>query len=306
MDSIIRTIDVNYLGMRQAIASYIILGPEGPVMIETGPASSIDGLISGLAELGLKPSDIKHTLVTHIHFDHAGAAGWMAQQGSKVYVHELGYPHLLDPSKLMKSARRIYGDDMDRLWGELLPIPAEQLVAVKDRDVLHVGGVEITALDTPGHAKHHLAFAMEDGWDKVCFTGDIAATFMEESTFLSIPMPPPEFDLGAWRTSIDKLFDERFFTLYPTHFGRIDTPVVHLTRVKYHVRHHAEYIRDLMEQGLSQEEIRPRYLEWVLEESRRCHVPEDKLGFYVKDSMADMNVTGVCRYWSQQAQQTTT
>ena len=299
MESIIRTIDVNYLGMRQAIASYIIMAPVGPIMIETGPASSVEGLVRGLDELGLKPSDIKHTLVTHIHFDHAGAAGWMAQQGSKVYVHELGYPHLLDPSKLMQSAQRIYGDQMDYLWGELLPIPADQLTAVKDRDVLNLNGIDITALDTPGHAKHHLSFSLQDGWDKVCFTGDIAATYMEESTFLSVPMPPPEFDLEAWQASIDKLLEESFFTIYPTHFGRVDTPVVHLTRVRFQVGHQAEFIRDLMEQGCSKDEIRTRYLEWVLEEARSCHVPDDKLGFYVKDTMADMNVTGVCRYWSK-------
>ncbi|UCD76555.1 MAG: MBL fold metallo-hydrolase [Phycisphaerales bacterium] len=298
----IHTVDVNYLGTPEAIASYVIEGPEGPVMIETGPGSSTEGLTAGLAEIGLKPSDVKHTLVTHIHFDHAGASGWMARQGAHVYVHENGYPHLIDPSRLLESAKRIYKDKMGYMWGELLPIPAEQLTAVRDGDVLNLGGLKITALGTPGHAGHHHCYKLQTDQGPVCFTGDCAGTYIAESSFISVPLPPPELDLGLWMQSIERLEAEKFVALYPTHFGRVDDPAEYFARLKQRLSEDAEYVRDLMDEGLETEDIRRRYTEWLVGMAEEAKVPESKMGFYITDAMANMNVTGIMRYWTKLAE----
>ena len=302
MNPKIHTVDVNYLGIPQAIASYVIEGPQGLVMIETGPGSSIDGLTAGLAAIGFKPADIKHTLLTHIHFDHGGASGWMARQGSHVYVHEMGYPHLIDPSRLLESAKRIYKDKMDYMWGELLPIPADQLTAVRNGDVLKVGGLKITALATPGHAGHHHCYKLQTDEGPVCFTGDCAGTYISECSFISVPLPPPELDLGLWMQSIERLEAERFTAIYPTHFGRVDDPAAYFARLKSLLREHTEYIRKLMDEGCEAEDIRRQYIDWFVGMARDAGVPDEKMGFFVTDAMADMNVTGIMRYWTKQAE----
>lgn len=302
----IHTLDLKYLGTARTIASYLLVDRAGPVMIETGPGSATAGLTAALAEHGHEPADVKHVLVTHIHFDHAGASGWMAARGAHIYVHELGYAHLLDPSKLNESAKRIYREKMDELWGELIPIPESQLTAVKDNDVLELEGIRIRALDTPGHAKHHHAFAVETDEGRVCFTGDAAATYIPDTgSFVSVPTPPPEFDLETWIASIERLEAERFDRIYPTHFGAVDDPAQHLARVKPTLRAHAEFVRDLMDQDVERGEILKRYTDWWVSGAKQAGVPEDKLYFYI-NSMAEMNVTGIMRYWTKRAEKAAT
>jgi len=298
----VHTLDLNYLGTPRCIASYLLVADDGPVMIETGPGSATGGLSAGLAELGYTPADVKHVLVTHIHFDHAGASGWMARHGAHVYVHELGYNHLLDPARLNESARRIYKDQMDALWGELIPIPESQLTAVGDNDLLNLEGITIRALDTPGHAKHHHAYAVDTDQGRVCFTGDAAATFIPDTgSFVSVPTPPPEFELDTWFASIERLESENFDRLYPTHFGPVDDPPRHLARVKPHLHAHAEFILSLMNESLDRHAILQRYTDWWVSQARQAGVGDDMLHFYVK-SMADMNVTGIMRYWTKRAE----
>ena len=299
----LHTIDLHYLGAPEAIASYIIESSDGPVMIETGPGSSLGALVDGLKAIGHEPGDVKHVLVTHIHFDHAGASGWMAAQGAHVYVHEFGAPHLVNPDKLVTSAKRIYGDDMDRLWGELLPIPEQQVTAVHDGDVMTFGDVAIRAIETPGHARHHHAFATELNGESIAFTGDAAATHIEGcDRFISVPTPPPEFDLETWLASVDRLDEETFDAIYPTHFGRVDDVAGHLRRLRTALREHAAFIRERMDAGIEKAAIRDEYLAWFVGRAEQDEVPLEKMGFYVKDTLADMNVTGIMRYWTKKAE----
>ena len=157
----LHTIDLHYLGIPQAIAAFVMMGSDGPVLIETGPASTLNNLADGLASLNLGLADIRHALVTHIHLDHAGAAGHLARNGTRIYVHEFGAKHLIDPSRLIESATRIYADQMDRLWGSIVPVPEKLVTPVHDGDVIAIGDLRFTALETPGHARHHHAFAVD-------------------------------------------------------------------------------------------------------------------------------------------------
>src|SRR5512143_2025441 len=165
----VQTLDLNFLELAGTIAVYLIPHPHGAVLVESGPGSTLHNLKAGLESHGLKPSDISDVLLTHIHLDHAGSAGWWARQGARIHVHPVGAPHLLDPEKLLASAQRIYGDQMDRLWGEFLPVPDDRLVIIQDGDEVEIDGLCFKALDTPGHANHHYAYLFGD----VCFTGDI-------------------------------------------------------------------------------------------------------------------------------------
>ena len=148
-------IDLKFLGLERAIAVFLVETSIGPILIETGPHSSLPKLKSGLSKLGYELKDIKHVLLTHIHLDHAGAAWAFAEQGAKIHLHPRGYRHLNEPSKLLESARRIYKDQMDSLWGSIKPIPEDNLLTVEDGEVLTFGDVSIKAMHTPGHAQHH-------------------------------------------------------------------------------------------------------------------------------------------------------
>ena len=195
-------IDLHFQGFPHVIASYVLRGPAGVAVIETGPASTYPALKAGLAGLGIELTQVTDVLVTHVHLDHSGAAGWLARDsGATVHVHTVGAPHLADPGKLLSSAQRIYGEDMDRLWGKTVAVPAGQVHALQDGDVIDAAGLRLVAVDTPGHAYHHMAYLL----DGLCFTGDVAAVRFPGLPHVRVPTPPPEIDLPAWRRSLARL-----------------------------------------------------------------------------------------------------
>src|SRR4030067_192880 len=132
----VHTLDLNFLGVPGTIAAYLIPHRQGVVLIESGPGSTVPALVNSLNSLGYRPADVTDVLLTHIHLDHAGAAGWLAEQGARIFVHPVGAPHLLNPEKLLASARRTSGDMMEPLWGELLPVPEDQLTVISDGEVV--------------------------------------------------------------------------------------------------------------------------------------------------------------------------
>ena len=182
----ILTLDLNFQGQPHAIASYLIREGDAVVLIESGPGSTRSALEAALAEQGLSPRHVTHVLLTHIHLDHAGAAGWLAKQGAQVFVHPVGAPHMLNPEKLLASAARIYGDKMDSLWGEFLPVPAGQLVIPGDAETIVIGNLEFTPFNTPGHAEHHYSYLFKD----VVFSGDVGGVRIPGYAYLRVPMPP--------------------------------------------------------------------------------------------------------------------
>src|ERR1700690_4335969 len=209
------TLDLNFQGKSQTIASYLIRHSSGVVLIESGPGSCLEELKARLAAIGLSVCDVTHVFLTHIHLDHAGAAGWLARQGAQIYVHPIGAPHMLNPDKLLASATRIYGDQMENLWGEFLPVPEDKLVIAKDGEEIVIGNLHFVPLDTPGHAEHHFVYIFED----TCFSGDVGGVRIPGYQYLRIPMPPPELHFGKWRESIAIIKKQKFSRIAPTHFG---------------------------------------------------------------------------------------
>jgi glyoxylase-like metal-dependent hydrolase (beta-lactamase superfamily II) len=265
--------------------------------VETGPASTLDVLKARLAEHGYTAPDIRHVLVTHIHLDHAGAAGWWARQGARVYVHHIGARHLIDPSRLLSSAERIYGDALDQLWGKTLPAPEGQLQPLHDGDSVEVCGLRFVALDTPGHAKHHLVYRLGN----VAFTGDVGGVRLPHSPFISLPAPPPEFDREAWQATLKHLLNQGFATIYPTHFGPVNNVREHLKALGQLIDESAEFIRVRMESELDRAALADEYLAWVRRRAISQGVSERELQAQEVANPALMSVDGIMRYWRKRA-----
>ncbi len=291
-------LDLGFQGLEHAIAVYLVRGPAGAILIETGPGSTLQNLLRRLAEQGLEAADIRHVLVTHIHLDHAGAAGWWANQGAQIYVHHVGAPHLIDPSRLLNSAGRIYGSLMDQLWGETLPAPAANVTSLADGDTVNVAGLQLTALDTPGHAWHHHVFRLGD----VAFAGDAAGVRLPVGEWISVPAPPPEFKLDIWQKTLQRLQAERFAALFLTHFGRVDHVADHLQRFGERMTTAATFIRERMEAGESRDLILQHYLSWNQEMALAQGVPAAVFEQYEAANPLYMSVDGIMRYWQKQQQ----
>ncbi len=290
----IHTLDLEFLGVPRAIASYLVLGSE-PVLIETGPRTTLETLIARLADHGLRPGDIRHVLVTHIHLDHAGALGWWAQNGARVYVHPVGAPHMIDPSRLMKSAARIYGDEMDRLWGEVVPAPEEQVQLVRDGDRLEIGDLVFTALDTPGHATHHHVYQLGD----VAFAGDAAGIRLEGEQLLDLPAPPPEFDREVWHRTIDRLLALDLKTLYPTHFGPLSDARQHLESFRELISSATDFVGTELSAGTDRDTLVERYVDWIRDRALAHGASEELVDTYKAANPPHMSVDGIMRYWKQ-------
>jgi glyoxylase-like metal-dependent hydrolase (beta-lactamase superfamily II) len=291
------TLDLKFQGRSQAIASYLIASGDAVVLIESGPGSTRAGLEAGLAHEGLSPRDVTHLLLTHIHLDHAGAAGWLARQGAEVYVHPVGAPHMLNPDKLIASATRIYGDRMDSLWGEFLPVPAENLHVARDRQAIVIGDLEFLPINTPGHAEHHYAYLFED----ICFTGDVGGVRIPGYQYLRVPMVPPELHLERWRESINRLRAETFARIAPTHFGIHDDPEWQLREVEKGLDDAERWLEQTMTEdpSLPVEALRESFTDWMVEQATEMGLSEDVVNAFTVANPPGMSADGLLRYWKK-------
>ncbi len=218
-------IDVRHLGFERFIGAYLIDTDEGLALFDCGPTVSLDGLRAGLEEHGVTLDDVDHLLLSHIHLDHAGGAGAIVRENSRIRVHvsEIGAPHVIDPSRLEASARRLYGDTFDTLWGELVPVPEQNVDILGDR----VLGLE--CLPTPGHAWHHVSYLDAEG---TLYSGDAAGVRLSPSRFVLPPLPPPEIDLEAWERTTQATEALAPTRLALVHFGIFDDVEAHLGRLR--------------------------------------------------------------------------
>ncbi len=241
----VHQIDLRFMGQPGCIAAYALKGADGTAaLIETGPGSTRDALLAGLREVGIVPADVRDILVTHIHLDHSGAAGTLLRDeapDARVYVHPVGLPHLVDPSRLLRSATRLYGKMMDTLWGEVAPIPEGRVTALEDGGRLELAGHEVEVLFTPGHAAHHVA--VRHLQTNAMFTGDVAGVRVPGADLVNPPAVPPEFDLEAWERSIDRLLALEPSALLLAHFGRHDDARTHMESLRERLRAWTGFVR---------------------------------------------------------------
>lgn len=270
-----RLIDVRHLGRERVIGCWELDG----VLIDPGPTSSIETLIEALE--GQEPRAL---LLTHIHLDHAGASGTLVRRWPElpVYVHERGARHLADPSKLLASAERLYGDDMQRLWGEVAPVPEANLKPLR-------GGEEVLGFRvayTPGHASHHVSYLHPPSGR--AFVGDTAAVRIPPSDFILPPTPPPDIDLDLWEDSIDRILDWEPTSLGLTHFDAVDDPEAHLERVRGRLREQGQLAREL-----SSEEFE----RWI-EERAAERADRQTAQALLQAVPPEQQWAGLDRYWS--------
>lgn len=289
------TLDLKFQNKTQAIASYLIRHSSGAVLVESGPGSCHAGLLAGLAAQGLSPRDITHVLLTHIHLDHAGAAGWWSEQGAEIIVHPVGAPHMLNPEKLLASAARIYGDKMDSLWGEFLPVNGNRLRVVQDAEEIVIGELRFVALNTPGHAEHHYAYLFEN----LCFTGDVGGVRIPGYPYLRAPMPPPELHFERWLESIARLRKEKFARIAPTHFGIFDDAEWQLNELERGLLATRKWLEEIMPASPPVEELRAKLEVWMNEQSREQGLSEEVVLAYALANPLAMSADGLMRYWKK-------
>jgi glyoxylase-like metal-dependent hydrolase (beta-lactamase superfamily II) len=251
----IEIVDLNFMGTEHVIASFLLLGEGSAALVETGPTTCLERLTGGLKDHGVSPEDVRQVFLTHIHLDHAGASGHLAEilPNATFYVHEVGHPHQVDPSKLLKSATRIYGERMDELWGETRPVPEDRLEILGGGEVLEAAGGSLVAHYTPGHAYHHLAY-LEPG-SGALFAGDVAGIRLPGQSYVRPPTPPPELDLEAWVQSIGLIRQLSPESLCLTHFGRFDDVERHLGELEQRLQAWVLFVEERMTEGAGRDEI---------------------------------------------------
>lgn len=294
-------IDLGFQGQPGVIAAFLLAGADEVALIETGPTTTLPNLLAGIQAAGFTPDDVTKVLVTHIHLDHAGAAGTFLRDhpGATVYVHPIGAPHLVDPSRLLKSAGRIYGDRMDALWGEVAPIAEDRVISLLDGEPLSIAGRVLQPIFTPGHASHHVAY-----WDAAAstvFTGDVGGVRMQGTSYVCPPVPPPDLDFPAWATSVARLQALGAERLCPTHFGPYTDTAAHLTQIMPNIEIFQAIARDVLSQGGSEDELTARLHKEVAE--RLAGTPDalEQLEWATPSYMAAMGL----RRWYEKTQQLT-
>jgi glyoxylase-like metal-dependent hydrolase (beta-lactamase superfamily II) len=288
-------LDTRQLGRSGIIAATALEVDEGIALFDTGPESTFDNVVVDLRNVGLAPEDARHVFISHIHLDHAGAAWRFAEVGATVYVHPRGAPHLLDPTKLITSATRVFGDDMERLWGRIAPVPAERVRILEDNEVVRVSPFEIRAIATPGHASHHHVYH----WDDSVFGGDIAGVRIGSGPPIP-PFVPPELHVESWRESIAKIRALDTENLYLPHFGKVKGSIAeHLDALDERLARWAEWFRNKISAGVHEEQLAREFTATEHAELRAGGATEDDVQGYEAADPSYMAVGAASRYWKK-------
>jgi len=292
-------VDLNFLGIPEIIATAVLHGSAGVALIDPGPSTTLDSLKKSLRRKGISLGDIRQILLTHIHLDHAGATGSLLRENPTidVFVHERGAPHMIEPSKLLASAGRLYGADMGRLWGDFLPVPADRVRPLKGEERITAGGRELQVAYTPGHASHHVSYF--DPSSRVAFVGDTAGIRGQDRDYIMPPTPPPDIDLDAWSVSEDRILSWDPDTLFLTHFGPFHGARMHFQEMTARLDAWSRVVRRLLADGSLDEEQRLQAFmnEALLDLKRK--VGEVEAERYSRAGRLDYSWQGLSRYWKK-------
>jgi glyoxylase-like metal-dependent hydrolase (beta-lactamase superfamily II) len=293
-------VDLHFLGRPQAIATGVISGADGTALVDPGPTSCLARLEEGLHAQGIALADVTHLLLTHIHLDHAGATGTIVKRHPhiKVLVHDSGATHMIEPKKLLDSATRLYGADMDRLWGEFLAVPPANVQRLRGRERVSIAGRSFDVAYTPGHASHHISFY--DPSSGVAFVGDTAGICIDGG-YIVPPTPPPDIDIEGWIDSARRIEAWQPQTLFVTHFGPSSIPpATHLQTLLENLEMTSRLVRETLSVEGSDADRRTRFAEQLKREVRR-HVNEARMASYAVAAPFEMLWDGLARYWRKRA-----
>ncbi len=292
---VIHAIDLNFQGRAGTIAAYLVPHSAGCLLVETGPGSTISSLVAGLKSHAYEVESVTDVFLTHIHLDHAGAAGWLAKRGCRIHVHPNGAPHLANPERLLASAGRLYGDMMDTLWGEFLPVPTDKINILHDNELVTVGDLSIRALDVPGHASHHLAYLIGEA----CFSGDIGGIRLSPRRYLSLPMPPPDLNLEQWQSSIRHIQAFSPVRIVPTHFGVYPDAAWHLQAVLAALDEVRAWVEERLPLNPTLEDLRRQFIEFEQSRAAKYGVEPSVLEGQQIANPSFMSADGLLRYWNK-------
>jgi glyoxylase-like metal-dependent hydrolase (beta-lactamase superfamily II) len=284
-------IDVRQRGRERVIGAWDL----GGAVVDPGPESRIETLLEGLSE------EPRALLLTHVHLDHAGATGALVERfpGLEVWVHVKGAPHLIDPERLLRSAERIYGDQMEPLWGRVVPVPERNVRVLEGGESISVDGRRLDVEYTPGHASHHVVYF--DRTDGTAYVGDVAGVRIPPSNFVRPPTPPPDIDVEAWERSIDLVAARAPSRLALTHFGAVDEPGPHLEQTRMRLREQAELARTLLEELGDSDEAMKEFVARVNRLTAEASDAETAVVFEVGAPVEQL-WQGLRRYWQKRSE----
>jgi glyoxylase-like metal-dependent hydrolase (beta-lactamase superfamily II) len=290
-------VDLQFLGLPEIIATAVLHGAAGVALIDPGPSTTLGNLKQSLQRKGISLRDVRQILLTHIHLDHAGSTGSILRENPaiEVFVHGRGAPHMVDPSKLMASAGRLYGQDMDRLWGEFVAVPGERIRVLDGGEHLSASGRDLHVAYTPGHAYHHVSFF--DPATRVAFVGDTAGIRRHSLGYIMPPTPPPDIDIEAWRESADRILAWDPDTLFLTHFGPFHGARPHFQGMLDNLESWSEIVRRLIANpALDDAQKRRAFVEEVVTDMKR-KIGEQEAEQYGRAGRLDFSWQGLSRYW---------
>ena len=297
------TIDLNWTGRPESIAALLIESQGCSALIDPGPESTLETLRAHLKARGLELASLDALLLTHIHLDHAGATGAIVRENPRVqvYVHEFGATHMADPSRLLASAGRLYGDQLRSLYGDCLPVPESNLQRLAGGEKIRLGAIELDVFYTPGHASHHVTY-----WNaasRIAFVGDTAGIRVEGKSYLLPATPPPDIDLELWNVSLDTIASWNPQRLFLTHFGYIDNPAEHIRLYRERLRDWAALAQHLLDSSESLEAAERRFIEAISSEVRET-LPAEPAELYIFNGGLGLSWRGLVRYLKKKSVRT--
>jgi glyoxylase-like metal-dependent hydrolase (beta-lactamase superfamily II) len=291
----IHVFDTLHLGCPGIIAATALETNDGIALFDTGPDSTFANISSAMRVAGFSPNDVRHVFLSHIHLDHAGAAWRFAQSGATIHVHSRGARHLLEPSRLMESATRIFGDELPRLWGEMRPISEEKVQVTDDSTAIRAGQFEVRSHATPGHASHHNVYA----WDDSLFGGDVAGVRLDGGPPVP-PFVPPELHVESWLESIQQMRALAAARVYLPHFGLVEGDIAgHFDALEERVQRWATWFRDELRKGRGESELIADFARYEARDILESGAPQERLADYEQADPSFMAVTASIRYWQK-------
>jgi glyoxylase-like metal-dependent hydrolase (beta-lactamase superfamily II) len=297
----ITTLDDNWMGRPKAIGTALLESDGHRAIVDPGPGSTLDTLKKQLRARGVSVNDLDAILLTHIHLDHAGATGALVRENPTVavYVHKLGAPHMLDPSKLLASAARLWPDTLQQLFGEAVPVPAENLRILEGGETIKLGSRKIAVAYTPGHASHHVSY-FEDA-EGVAFVGDTAGIKIEGHSYVMPATPPPDIDLKIWDGSFAAILERKPTRLFLTHFGFSENPAAHLAQFRERLHRWMEMTEKVLQSAPSEEAAMESFMAQARAEISE-HLPPEDVERYAQTAGLNLSFLGLARHARKRAQ----
>ena len=297
----ITTLDDNWMGRTRSIATALVESDSHCAIVDPGPGSTLDTLKKELRARGVSVSDLDAILLTHIHLDHAGATGALVRENPRlaVYVHNLGAPHMIDPSKLLASAARLWPDNLQQLFGEMVPVPAENLRILEGGETIALGSSKIEVAYTPGHASHHVSYF--ESIDGVAFVGDTTGIRMEGHSFVMPATPPPDIDLEIWDSSFKAILERKPKRLFLTHFGFSENPPAHIAQFRERLHHWMGITEKILQSATSDAAAMESFISAARTEIAQ-HLPAEEVEQYIRTAGLNLSFLGLARHARKRAQ----